>query len=151
MMDMSFWDQHPHLGSPHGPEASLRQIILHYYTSHGVKQNQAEAFTAEYIRQMVFPTPGEIAADTPADDTAPAMRLKRTRRKALRVVDRDGVALVCENENGRPVALARFTGPDRRAQAEDHARFMMENRRLAEQQRLVDESAETPKEEGPSP
>lgn len=68
----------------------------------------------------------KIAAASAKTGTSQAR--KHARNKTLQVVDRDGVALVCES--GRHMALARFTGPDRRAQAEEHARFMMENRRL---------------------
>lgn len=55
MSTKKFWDQKPHLGSEHGPEASLREIILHYYTSHDIPQEKAEEYTNAYIRQIGFP------------------------------------------------------------------------------------------------
>lgn len=50
-----FADQRPHLGAASGPEPSVWEIVVHYYTSHHIPRETAEKYADAYIRQLHFP------------------------------------------------------------------------------------------------
>jgi len=52
-------DQSVDIGSECGPEPTIRKIVLHYYTSHGVPPDKAEAWTAQYIAAAPSPPIGQ--------------------------------------------------------------------------------------------
>jgi hypothetical protein len=44
------WDYEPQLTAvEHGAEPSLRKIVKHYYSSHGIESTKADKLTAQYI------------------------------------------------------------------------------------------------------
>lgn len=50
-MKTKFWDKKPQLAEiKSGPEPSLREVLKHYYVSHGIPGPTANTLVEDYIR-----------------------------------------------------------------------------------------------------